>query len=65
MLKPLLIESYEGSDTHIKAEAFDDTGYTTQEELWVIVKVQDDGSLDIIDAGYRSREEALEAIGVQ
>jgi len=63
MLKPLLIESYHGSDTLIRAESFDDTGYVTQEELWVIVKVQDDGSLNVIDAGYRSEEEALEAIG--
>lgn len=63
MLKPLLIESYEGSDTSIQAIAFDDTGFTTQEELWAIVKIEEDGSLHIIDNGYRSEEEALEVIG--
>ena len=62
MLKPLLIESYHGSDTLIRAESFDDNGETLQEELWVIVKELEDGSLEIIDAGYRSKEEALAVI---
>ena len=61
-IKPLLIESYHGSDTLIQAEAFDsETGETIQNELWAAVKVLEDGSLEIIDSGYRSKEELEEA----
>ena len=61
-IRPLLIESYHGSDTLIQAEAFDrETGEPIQDELWAAVIVGDDGSLEIIDNGYRSREELEEA----
>lgn len=60
-IRPLLIESYHGSDTKIEAEAFDDTGYAYQHELWAAVVVNPDGTLAIVDNGYRSKEELEEA----
>lgn len=63
-IRPLLIESYHGMDTLLQAEAFDrETGEATQNELWAAVKVNEDGSLEIIDNGYRSREELEETWG--
>ena len=61
-IRPLLIESYHGCDTRIEAEAFDrETGEPLQDELWAAVVVNEDGSLAIVDNGYRSKEELEEA----
>jgi hypothetical protein len=53
----LKIESYEGSDTFIRC------GDETLDYIYCVVFIDDKGEAEIIDAGYRSRQEALSAWG--
>jgi hypothetical protein len=46
------IESYEGSDTSILCENGD------VDYLFAVVVVDDEGNAEIVDNGYRSRDEA-------
>lgn len=51
----LKLESYEGEDTFLRC------GNDQQDYLFAIVAVDGDGAAEIVDNGYRTREEALAA----
>jgi hypothetical protein len=51
------LESYEGEDTFVRC------GDETQDYIYCIVSIDDDGDAEIIDSGYRSRQEAISAWG--
>jgi disulfide oxidoreductase YuzD len=48
----LKIESYDGQDTSIIC------GINNQDYLFAIVVIDDEGNAEIVDNGYRSRDEA-------
>lgn len=50
----VMIESYEGTDTFLRC------GNETQEHLFCVIAVDDDGA-EIVDNGYRTYDEALQA----
>ena len=49
------IESYEGEDTFIRC------GDDEHDFVYVVVSLDGTGSANVVDAGYRSREEAEQA----
>jgi hypothetical protein len=53
----LKIESYEGEDTYLRC------GDDTQDYIYCIVLIGDNGEAEIIDSGYRSRQEAISVWG--
>ena len=55
--RPIIIkiESYEGKDTYIRCGSVD------QDFLFAVVQLNEVGSAEIVDGGYRSFEEAAKA----
>jgi len=51
----LRIDSYEGDDTHIRC------GNGQQDFLYAVVRIEDSGVIEIIDGGYLSFAEAVNA----
>lgn len=51
----LKLESFEGKDTFLRC------GDDTRDYLFTIVAVDPDGSAEVIDSGYRTFAEAVEA----
>lgn len=51
----LKIESFEGAETFVRC------GTDHQDFLFAVVAIQDDGTAEIIDSGYRSFKEAADA----
>lgn len=51
----LKVESFEGRDTFLRC------GDDVQDHLFAVVVLDDSGVAEIIDSGYRTREEALAA----
>lgn len=49
------IESYDGCDTYIHC------GSDDQDYLFAVVAVDEAGSAEVVDSGYRSRDEAIRA----
>ena len=47
------LESYEGEDTFVRC------GDDSQDYLFAIVRIDPDGSAEIMDSGYRTIDEAL------
>lgn len=54
-LAVLKLESFEGSDTFLRC------GDEKRDYLFVIVAVDSDGTAEVVDSGYRTFAEAIEA----
>lgn len=51
----LKIESFEGQDVFIRC------GSTNQDFLFAVIAIDSDGAAEIVDSGYRSLSEAVDA----
>jgi hypothetical protein len=51
----MMIESHEGEDTFLRC------GSESQDYLFCVLSVDDEGHAEIVDNGYRSYDEALKA----
>jgi hypothetical protein len=49
------LESFEGSDTFLRC------GDDTRDYLFAVVAIEPDGSAEVVDSGYRTFDEAIEA----